>query len=105
MGGTRGIINIPALFSLLLLSALLIKGTKESALFNGFVVILKVTIVILVIYIGWGFMNPANHTPFIPAPTNFMTPQGITPHYGAFFFILGPAHAAFSAPSSSPPPP
>ncbi len=97
MGGTRGIINLPALFILLLLSALLIKGTKESAIFNGFVVILKVTIVILVICIGWGFMNPANHTPFIPAPTTYVTPQGITHHYGGLLGILGAAGVVFFA--------
>src|SRR4030088_1411463 len=97
MGGTRGIINLPALFILLLLSALLIKGTKESAIFNGFVVILKVTIVILVICIGWGFMNPANHTPFIPAPTTYVTPQGITHNYGGLLGILGAAGVVFFA--------
>src|SRR6202171_608785 len=97
MGGTRGIINLPALFILLLLSALLIKGTKESAIFNGFVVILKVTIVILVICIGWGFMNPANHTPFIPAPTTYVTPQGITHNYGGVLGILGAAGVVFFA--------
>src|SRR5271163_4988905 len=95
--GTRGIINIPALFILLLLSALLIKGTKESAIFNGFVVILKVTIVILVICIGWGFINPANHTPFIPAPTTYVTPQGISHHYGGLLGILGAAGVVFFA--------
>jgi len=97
MGGTRGIINLPALFILLLLSALLIKGTKESAIFNGFVVILKVTIVIMVICIGWGFMNPANHTPFIPAPTTYVTPQGITHNYGGLLGILGAAGVVFFA--------
>src|SRR3982074_2831103 len=97
MGGTRGIINLPALFILLLLSALLIKGTKESAIFNGFVVILKVTICILVIFIGWGFMNPANHTPFIPAPTTYVTPQGITHDYGGVLGILGAAGVVFFA--------
>ena len=56
------------LFILLLLSALLIKGTQESALVNGFIVVPKVAIVLMVICIGWGFMNPANHTPFIPVP-------------------------------------
>ena len=66
--GTRGIINLPALLILLLLSALLIRGTKESAIVNGFIVILKVTIVIIVICVGWGFINPANHTPFILRP-------------------------------------
>jgi APA family basic amino acid/polyamine antiporter len=95
--GTRGIINIPALFILFLLSALLIKGTKESAIVNGFIVILKMTIVILVISIGWGFINPANHTPFIPAPTTYLTPQGITHHYGGLLGILGAAGVVFFA--------
>jgi APA family basic amino acid/polyamine antiporter len=95
--GTRGIINLPALLILLLLSALLIKGTKESAIVNGFIVILKVTIVIIVICVGWGFINPANHTPFIPAPTTYVTPQGITHHYGGLLGILGAAGVVFFA--------
>ena len=95
--GTRGIINLPALLILLLLSALLIKGTKESAIVNGFIVILKVTIVIIVIAVGWGFINPANHTPFIPAPATYVTPQGITHHYGGLLGILGAAGVVFFA--------
>ncbi|PYX31205.1 MAG: amino acid permease [Acidobacteria bacterium] len=95
--GTRGIINLPALLILLLLSALLIKGTKESAIVNGFIVILKVTIVIIVICVGWGFINPANHTPFIPPPTTYITPQGITHHYGGLLGILGAAGVVFFA--------
>ena len=95
--GVRGIINIPAIFILLLLTLLLIKGTKESALVNGFIVILKITIVIFVIVIGWGFMNPANHTPFVPAPSLYLTPQGITHHYGGVLGILGAAGVVFFA--------
>ncbi len=97
MGGEHGIINLPAIFILLLLSALLIKGTKESAMVNGFIVILKVTIVLLVIAIGWGFINPANHTPFIPASTTYVTPQGITHNYGGILGILGAAGVVFFA--------
>ena len=95
--GERGIINLPALFILLLLSALLIKGTKESALVNAFIVILKVTIVVLVISIGWGFINPANHTPFIPASTEYVTSAGITHHFGGLLGILGAAGVVFFA--------
>jgi APA family basic amino acid/polyamine antiporter len=95
--GTRGIINFPALIILFLISALLIKGTKESAFVNGFIVALKVTIVILVISIGWGFMNPANHTPFIPPATTYVTPQGITHNYGGLLGILGAAGVVFFA--------
>jgi basic amino acid/polyamine antiporter, APA family len=95
--GVRGIINLPALFILLLLSALLIKGTKESAIVNGFIVILKVTIVIIVICVGWGFINPANHTPLIPAPTTYITSAGVTHHYGGLLGILGAAGVVFFA--------
>lgn len=95
--GVRGIINLPAIFILLLLSGLLIKGTKESALVNGFIVILKITIVVFVIAIGWSFMNPANHTPLIPRASLYVTPQGITHHFGGFLGILGAAGVVFFA--------
>src|SRR3954453_11599353 len=67
--GAAGIVNTPAVFILLILTLLLIRGTKESAFVNGLIVVLKVSIVVLVIALGWGFINPANHTPLIPAPT------------------------------------
>src|ERR1700716_4308224 len=64
--GIHGMMNIPAVFILFLLTLLLIRGTKESAFVNGLIVVLKVSIVLLFIGIGWGFINPANHTPLIP---------------------------------------
>ena len=93
----HGIMNTPAVFILLLLTLLLIRGTKESAFVNGLIVILKVTIVLLVIGIGWHFINPANHTPLIPAPTTYVTPQGITHSYGGILGILGAAGVVFFA--------
>src|SRR6184192_2087917 len=95
--GVHGIMNIPAVFILLLLSLLLIRGTKESAFVNGIIVVLKVSIVLLVIGIGWGYVNPANHTPFIPAPTTYVTPQGIHHAYGGILGILGAAGVVFFA--------
>lgn len=95
--GTHGIINIPALIILALLSALLIRGTKESAFVNGIIVILKMTIVIIVISVGWGFINPANHTPFIPPAAIYVTPQGISHHFGGILGILGAAGVVFFA--------
>src|SRR3954462_13282114 len=80
--GVHGFMNTPAVFILLLLTLLLIRGTKESAFVNGIIVVLKVSIVLLVIGIGWHFVNPANHTPLIPTPTTYVTPQGITHAYG-----------------------
>ena len=42
-------------------------------------------------------MNPANHTPLIPAPTTYTTPQGITHAYGGIMGILGAAGVVFFA--------
>src|SRR5438132_5728823 len=95
--GVHGTMNIPAVFILLLLTLLLIRGTKESAFVNGLIVILKVSIVLLVIAIGWRFINPANHTPLIPAPTSYVTPQGIHHAYGGILGILGAAGVVFFA--------
>jgi APA family basic amino acid/polyamine antiporter len=95
--GLNGIMNIPAVVVLLLLTLLLIRGTKESAFVNGLIVVLKVSIVLLFIGIGWGFINPANHTPLIPAVTTYTTPQGITHAYGGIMGILGAAGVVFFA--------
>ena len=95
--GVHGIINIPAIGILLVLSVLLIRGTRESAFVNTLIVITKVAIVVMVIVIGWGFINPANHTPYIPAPTTYTTAQGVTHPYGGIMGILGAAGVVFFA--------
>lgn len=64
----HGYMNAPALIILLLLSLLLIKGTQESASVNAIIVFVKVAIVLVFIAVGWQFINPANHHPYlIPA--------------------------------------
>jgi APA family basic amino acid/polyamine antiporter len=95
--GVTGIMNVPAVFILLVLSALLIRGMQESAFVNSIIVITKVSIVLMVIAIGWGFINPANHTPYIPSPTTYTTPQGVTHPYGGIMGILGAAGVVFFA--------
>jgi APA family basic amino acid/polyamine antiporter len=82
-----GMINIPALVILILLSALLIKGTQESATVNSIIVIVKVSIVLVFIAIGWGYINPANHTPYmIPADAKpAILPDGSSYSYADFF--------------------
>jgi basic amino acid/polyamine antiporter, APA family len=96
-GDVRGAMNVPAVFILLILSMLLIRGTKESAFVNSIIVIIKVSIVLLVIGIGWRYINPANHTPLIPPPTSYVTPQGVTHNYGGILGILGAAGVVFFA--------
>ena len=93
----HGIMNLPAVGILFLLTALLVRGTQESAWVNNIIVITKVTIVLMVIVLGWGFINPANHTPFIPPASQYVTPTGITHNYGGIMGILGAAGVVFFA--------
>jgi APA family basic amino acid/polyamine antiporter len=94
---SHGIMNLPALFILLLLTILLIKGVKESSFVNGLIVITKVAIVILFIVLGWSFINPANQTPFIPESTKYLDNQGIIHNFGGLLGILGSAGVVFFA--------
>jgi APA family basic amino acid/polyamine antiporter len=93
--GVSGIMNIPALFIIFLLSMLLIRGTKESAWVNGVIVITKVAIVILFIIFGWSFINPVNHQNYIPEATTYIDSQGVDHNYGGIMGILGAAGVVF----------
>ncbi|HCX56365.1 MAG TPA: amino acid transporter, partial [Sphingobacterium sp.] len=61
-----GVVNLPAIIIVCLLSLLLMRGTQESSRVNNILVILKVGVVLIFIALGWSFINPANHDPFIP---------------------------------------
>lgn len=95
--GIHGIMNIPALIIVFLLTLLLIRGARESSLVNAIIVVTKVTIVVLFIVIGWSFINPANHKPFIPAATTYVDAQGVPHHFGGILGILGAAGVVFFA--------
>lgn len=60
-----GIINLPAVFIVVVMSLILAKGIRESANFTSFIVLLKLVVVFAFIFLGWKYMNPANHTPYI----------------------------------------
>lgn len=64
-----GIINLPAVFIIVLMSLLLIRGTKESAFVNGIIVALKISVVLVFIFLGWKYINTANYNPYIPDNT------------------------------------
>ena len=64
-----GIINLPAVFIVMLMSFVLMRGTKESATINGVIVMLKVSVVLVFIALGWQYIRPENYTPYIPENT------------------------------------
>lgn len=61
-----GIINLPAVFIVVLMSIFLIRGTSESARVNNIIVILKVGIVLIFVIIGFKYIRPENLEPLIP---------------------------------------
>ncbi|HXY32036.1 MAG TPA: amino acid permease [Gemmatimonadaceae bacterium] len=71
-----GIINVPAMLLIVMMTTLLVIGIKESARFNNVIVFVKVTIVLLVIGFGFQYVNTANWHPFIPPNT------GESGHFG-----------------------
>lgn len=66
---TGSVINLPAMILVLLMTALLVVGIKESARFNNLIVYVKVAIVLLVIGFGFQYVDKANWSPFLPANT------------------------------------
>ena len=93
----HGIMNVPALFIVGVLTLLLIRGIRESAFVNAIIVITKVAIVVLFIVIGWGFVNPVNHQPFIPPPGTYVDSQGVAHNFGGLMGILGAGGVVFFA--------
>src|SRR4029453_13556195 len=63
---TAGLVNLPAVIIVAIVTAVLVKGMKESASFNAGMVALKVAAVLFVILVGAFFINPANWHPFAP---------------------------------------
>ncbi len=64
-----GIINLPAVAIIVLMSLLLIRGTKESATVNAVIVAIKVSVVLVFIFLGWKYINDTNYNPYIPDNT------------------------------------
>ncbi|BEH00540.1 amino acid permease [Bacteroides sedimenti] len=73
-----GIVNLPAVFIVVLMSLLLIKGTEGSTRFNNIIVSLKIGVVLIFIFLGWKYINLENYTPYIPENTGTFGAYGWT---------------------------
>ena len=96
----HGVLNVPAMGLVALLTVLLVVGIKESARFNNIIVYVKVTIVLLVIFFGFRYVNTANWHPFIPENTGSFGSfgwSGILRGAGVIFF----AYIGFDAVSTA----
>ncbi len=66
LNATGAIMNLPAIAIVIVMSAVLVIGIRESARVNTLIVILKVAIVLLVVLVSLPHVDPANWRPFIP---------------------------------------
>jgi basic amino acid/polyamine antiporter, APA family len=95
-----GVMNLPAVALILLMTLLLVIGIKESARFNNIIVYIKIAIVVLVIGFGFLHVTKANWHPFVPPNTggfgNFGW-SGVIRAAGVVFF----AYIGFDAVSTA----
>ena len=62
----HGVFNVPAAFVVLLVSALLVIGIKQSAGTNTVLVLIKSLVLVLFVALAWSYIRRENLTPFIP---------------------------------------
>jgi len=87
----QGWINLPAVLIIVFITAIIIRGTKGSALFNIIVVSLKIGVVVVFIALGWNYINPDNYVPYIPANNGTFGEFGISGIFrgaGVVFFVF-----------------
>ncbi len=65
----HGIVNVPAILIIAIVSILLMIGIKESARVNNIIVIVKLAVVLIFIGVGIHYIRPENYHPFIPENT------------------------------------
>ncbi len=73
-----GIINIPAMLIVVMMSIILIRGTEESSFFNGLIVFLKIGVILIFVVLGWKFINSDNLTPYIPENSGTLGEYGFS---------------------------
>jgi basic amino acid/polyamine antiporter, APA family len=99
---TPGIANLPAAAIIFLITALLVRGTKESGTVNAVIVAIKLAVVLFFIAIGLGHINSANYS-LPPGPqtgAGGYFPFGVAGMFGGAAFIFF-AYIGFDAVSTT----
>ena len=81
VGGWRIVADLPALMITLFITALVYVGIRESKFIANIMTILKVAIILLVVFLGLNYVNPANWSPFAPNGV-----EGVLKGVSAVFF-------------------
>ncbi|PEZ05955.1 amino acid permease [Bacillus sp. AFS018417] len=83
--GKGGIIDLPAVLIILIMTILLSRGVRESARVNNIMVFIKLAVVLLFIFAGFKYVKPENWTPFMPFGFNGVMVGAAT----VFFAFIG----------------
>jgi len=86
------LLNLPAMLIVLVITALLVIGVRESARFNAAMVAVKLAAILFFIIVGVGYVKPENWSPFMPYGI-----QGIAAAAAVVFF----AYIGFDAVSTT----
>jgi basic amino acid/polyamine antiporter, APA family len=73
--GGGGVINLPAVFVVVLVTSVLLAGARESARATSWLVALKLAVLVLFVVVGAFYISSANLHPFVPHNTG---------HFGAY---------------------
>ncbi len=65
-GVAGAVVNLPAIIIVLIITALLVIGVRESARFNAAMVAIKLAAILFFIVVGVGYVKPENWSPFMP---------------------------------------
>jgi APA family basic amino acid/polyamine antiporter len=99
-GDDSGVLNVPAILIVAATTALLFVGMRQSARANNAMVILKLTILVLFVIVGIGYITPDNWKPFVPHNTGGFGDfgwSGVVRGAGVVFF----AYVGFDAVSTA----
>jgi len=83
LGSIHVIANLPALLITVITTALIYVGIKQSRNASNLIVIVKITIILAVIAIGFFYVTPQNWTPFAPNGINGVL-KGVAAVFWAF---------------------
>lgn len=64
-----GVLDLPSVFIVVMMSLILIRGTSTSAWINNLLVVLKIAIIVAFVAIGFKYVRPENLQPLIPENT------------------------------------
>lgn len=87
----HGWFNLPSILIISLITSIVIRGTKGSAIFNVIVVTLKVGVVLVFVGLGWQYIDGANYQPYIPENTGVFGEfgwSGVLRGAGVVFFVF-----------------